>query len=582
MQTSTKQNNKKNITKNANLKAQASLEYLMIAGFLLIIIGIVFFYSNTTVSNSIDDSKARNATDNLRKAIDQVYALGPGSKITVTLDLPGNIQSTIIENKLVGYVTSVNGNVAHYYADTKANLRGEIPITEGSHQVTLQVNEAGEVIIGEDTIGLTISPKTTTINVDFNTTTYNSVNTFTLWNKNTSAISGITITTNGTMSSFITIGTYEITLDTNQQNNFSVTINVPNTTPIGTYSGYLEVDSNNGTDRALIQIVVSEVVVVIPSVCTGTGTCLDTNWETSWTVFDANMKGQYQLNTLNTQHWHNPDINWNQLQNYPASCPTGYAIQDINSTAFTCIHISGNDTNWQTSWTLLDANIRATYVTIVQTSSATFFDDFDGSTVGMGWTAVNSGTGAAESLADVVAGENTMGVLQWSTGTTATGRAALIRNTGATMLGQGKFDMDIRAKVPTLSVVAQEFSVQLGLHDATTKATVDGVYFHYDRAGYANDQIRCVTGSNGSLTTNNSGVTIDTAWNKYEININAAGTQVLFYINGTLVCTNTTNIPTTALRVTSPRIQIIKSAGTTARTLLVDYWQQDLNFTTTR
>jgi hypothetical protein len=75
---------------------------------------------------------------------------------------------------------------------------------------------------------------------------------------------------------------------------------------------------------------------------------------------------------------------------------------------------------------------------------------------------------------------------------------------------------------------------------------------------------------------------MNTSWNKYEIDINPAGTQALFYINGTLVCTHTTNIPTGAGRTTSPRVQIIKSTGTTARTLLVDYWQQDLNFTTTR
>jgi uncharacterized protein (UPF0333 family) len=582
-------------------RAQAATEYLMIAGFLVIVIGIAYLYSSTILSNSIDDSKARTATNSIAKAIDQVYALGPGSKISVTVDLPSGIQSQIVENQLVGYILTVNGQPSYYYADTKANLKGELPLTQGVHEITLTVNNSGEVVVGETGYGLFLTPKTILVSLDQNVA-YNQTHTFNLSNTNPSIVGNISITKSGTASGLITIGSYSTTLNPNTDQNFDVTITVPDNQPIGTYNVYLQVDSNNGSDRSLIQIIVYAQGTVPGGECTTTSN--DTNWQTSWTIFDANMKTQYQLINENTLHWHdtkyytqaqsdenwnkytliNADINFRQLQNYPPGCPNGYAIHDMNDTNFTCIAVggSGNDTNWQTSWTLLDANLRATYSTINQTAAASFFDDFDGTTVGQGWTAVNSGTSAAESLIDVVAGENTMGVLQWSTGTTATGRAALIRNTGSTSLGQGKFDITVRAKVPTLSVVAQEFSAQLGLHDATTKNAVDGVYFHYNRLGYGSDVIRCVTSSNSARTTNSSGVTMNTNWNKYKIIINPSGTQALFYINEVLVCTHTTNIPTGASRVTGPSIQIIKSAGTTARTLLVDYWQQDLNFTTTR
>jgi uncharacterized protein (UPF0333 family) len=584
----------------AEKKGQAGTEYLMIAGFLVIIIGIAFLYSSTTLSNSVDDSKTRTAVNSIAKAIDQVYALGPGSKISVTVDLPSGIQSQIVENQLVGYISTVNNSPSHYYADTKANLKGELPLSPGVHEIVLTVNNAGEVVVGETGYGLFLTPKTVLVSVDVNTA-YNQVHVFNLANSNPNTAGSISITKSGTASSLISIGSYPSTLASDQNTNFNVTVSFPDTQPIGTYTAYLQVDSNNGSDRSVIQIIINLTGGSAPT-CTGTGN--DTNWQTSWTVFDANVKSQYQLVNENILHWHdtryytqaqsdanwnkyiliNGDINWAQLQNYPAACSAGTAISDINDTTFTCTSLGGTctDTNWQTNYPALDANIRGTYVSLIQTKTAQFFDDFDGGIAGQGWTAANTGTAAAESLIDAVAGENTMGVIQFSTGTTTTGRAALQRSTGAASLGQGKFDITTRAKVPTLSVVAQEFTVQLGLHDATTKAAVDGVYFNYDRIGYGNDIIRCVTSSNSTATTNSSGVTMNTSWNKYKIDINPAGTQALFYINGALVCTHTTNIPTGATRVTSPRIQILKSAGTTARTLLVDYWQQDMNFTTTR
>jgi uncharacterized protein (UPF0333 family) len=580
-------------------RAQASMEYLMIAGFLLVVVGIAFLYSQSSLSNSVDDAKAKTAVNTLAKAIDQVYALGPGSKLTVTLDLPTGISSQIVEDNLVGYITTVNGNPAHYYADTKAKLYGILPTTGGPQTVTLQVNDSGQVYVGETNFGIAITPLAINVNLDINQT-LNQKYLFTIQNLNSTPISGVSLSVDPTSSiySYVTsIGSVPSTLSANQSVDFNVTLVFPGSATPQVYSGYLNADSNNGNAKALLQIVVNQTTT--PQKCTGTGTCTDTNWQTSWSIFDLNMKTEYQLINENILHWHdsryytktqsdvnwnkytliNADINWVQLQNYPTACPSGYAINDMNDTNFNCIPVGGNDTNWQTSWPLLDANLRTTYTTIIQTRAANFFDDFDGSTVGMGWTAVNSGTSAAEALVDVVAGENTMGVLQWFTGTTATGRAALVRNTGATALGQGKFDITLRAKVPTLSVVAQEFSVQLGLHDATTKDAVDGVYFHYDRLGYGSDVIRCVTSSASTRTTNSSGVTMNTSWNKYHIKINPAGTQALFYINNNLVCTHTTNMPTA---VTSPRIQIVKSAGTTARTLLVDYWQQDLNFTVAR
>jgi len=273
-------------------RAQAATEYLMIAGFLLIIIAIAYMYSTTIVSNSVDDSKTRTAVNNIAKAIDQVYALGPGSKINVVVDLPSGIQSQIVDSQLVGYITTANGQPSHYYADTKADLIGSLPITQGVHDVTLTVNDAGKVVVGETGYGLFITPKGYLVSVDANIG-YNQTPVYNLLNSNPAAAGSIVITKSGTASSLITIGSYSSTLAAGQDANISVAVSVPVSQPIGTYTAYLQVDSNNGSDSALIQIVVNAPgSTEQPCI-----TIIDTNWETSWTQFDANLKATYPLKT---------------------------------------------------------------------------------------------------------------------------------------------------------------------------------------------------------------------------------------------------------------------------------------------
>jgi len=362
-------------------KGQVAVEYLMIAGFLLVVIGIAFFYSFSTLNQSTSDSKAVNAVNKIAAAVDQVYAMGPGSKITLTIDLPDNIDSQLVLNNSVGYKANVNGNLVDYYADTKAKLYGALPISGGVNSITLQVSESGQVFIGESTIGLGLTPSVVVANIDINETLVDQNYLITLQNLNPTAVSSVISSVDGTIAPYVTIGTVPSTLTANQSVDFNITLNFPGSITAQTYSGYLTVDSNNGSARTLVQIVVNTAIIP-PEECT-TGSGVDTNWQTSWPVFDANMKSQYQLVNENTLHWHDTryytktqsdvnwakyiligaDINFSQLKNFPTACPTGQAIQDINGTNFTCVPVGGSsiDTNWQTSWSLLDANLKATY-----------------------------------------------------------------------------------------------------------------------------------------------------------------------------------------------------------------------------
>lgn len=200
-----------------------------------------------------------------------------------------------------------------------------------------------------------------------------------------------------------------------------------------------------------------------------------------------------------------------------------------------------------------------------------------------GWTAVNSGAGAGAVVggyADVF--NRAAGAMTQVTGTTATGRAA--QHLGLGNLGTGFASMlnSWRVLVPTLSTVGEEFASLFGFGDTAAGAGVGqthGIYFKYDRLVSTN-WLRCTCAA-GVETATSTGVAVNTAWNRFSFQVNAAGTSVEFFINEVSVGSNTTNIPG-FLQQFGPLIKIAKSAGTTSRSHVVDYCYIESEWSTAR
>jgi hypothetical protein len=112
--------------------------------------------------------------------------------------------------------------------------------------------------------------------------------------------------------------------------------------------------------------------------------------------------------------------------------------------------------------------------------------------------------------------------------------------------------------------------VQSGWTDSTVGTPTDAVRFYYtDTAG---PEWQCETRSNGTSTITAVGSSIVAGqWYVHDIVVNAAGTSVEFYLDGTLVATHTTDIPTGLARMVGIHTGINKTLGTTARNLDVDY-----------
>ena len=214
-----------------------------------------------------------------------------------------------------------------------------------------------------------------------------------------------------------------------------------------------------------------------------------------------------------------------------------------------------------------------------------YYDDFIAATsVGrLGWTSTVSGTGAANTIVSTNATSNNPGVTQFSTGTTATGRAALGLGTVGFFMGGGVHTQEMLVYIPALSTAAQEYTLRLGLGDLVTGADhVDGVYFEYDRLVNGVNW-RCKTANNSVRTNTDSTVAVVAgAWTKLKIVVNNGGTNVDYYVNGALAASVTTNIPVTVARACAPTLIINATAGITAKTLLVDYYYLQQVFTTPR
>ena len=165
-------------------------------------------------------------------------------------------------------------------------------------------------------------------------------------------------------------------------------------------------------------------------------------------------------------------------------------------------------------------------------------------------------------------GSQRVGIVDCRTGTDTTGRAAVISYTAALRFGGGRHRLRWDARVVTLSDATDTFTTRIGFIDSPSAEPTDGAYFRYTH-GANGGRWQAVTRVAGVETAADTGVAASAVWTYFEIEVNALGTSVAFYINGALVATSVANIPTGG-NLTGIGVSHIKSAGTTLREFRVD------------
>ena len=195
------------------------------------------------------------------------------------------------------------------------------------------------------------------------------------------------------------------------------------------------------------------------------------------------------------------------------------------------------------------------------------FEDFVNAAVGTYFTNTAAGSGAATGV--VSTDVTRVGILQLSTGTDTTG--GLTTRIGAAPLtaGDGRLWFHALIKLTTLRTAGEDFAVRIGFFDSTNASPVDGAYFLYDSTS-ANWQTRMVSNSSATVATSTS-VVVTGEWQAFSVVFAADGSDVKFYIGETLIATHTLTIPTGIARAFGCGAMIVKSAGSTARTMQMDY-----------
>lgn len=206
--------------------------------------------------------------------------------------------------------------------------------------------------------------------------------------------------------------------------------------------------------------------------------------------------------------------------------------------------------------------------------SGELFDHFFGnplvgSNTGLIYTTAGTGAGASIIQGTVLY----PGISRLSTGTTASGYASYTTY-DSSLLWDSQIDLSlsITFRIATPATTAENFRAIVGFGDVSTGAhPTDGIYIYHDSS---NADLLCRSISNGVSTEIDSGiaVTAGTPWYNAEINLPRNGTATV-RINNTLVATLTTNLPfNNTARAFGLQFSILKLAGTTARSLDLDYY----------
>jgi len=129
------------MVKKRGLKAQSSVEFLLIVGFAMMMIlplVVIFFEQSENLNTGISSSQTDKISSDIVDAADEVYYLGAPSKKTLSLYFPDSIKSAEVSgHSLIFNVDSPNGD----YEVVKwsvTNLTGSVRSFPGVHRISVE------------------------------------------------------------------------------------------------------------------------------------------------------------------------------------------------------------------------------------------------------------------------------------------------------------------------------------------------------------------------------------------------------------------------------------------------------------
>lgn len=186
-------------------------------------------------------------------------------------------------------------------------------------------------------------------------------------------------------------------------------------------------------------------------------------------------------------------------------------------------------------------------------------------------------------LATIGAQSNRYGICSLATGTTSTGRANVLTPTMDQIVpafGRIAFCAIIRTPA-SLSDGTNRYGIKAGLSNLST-SIVDstGASIRYrDNINSGKWQLM-TTDVAGTQTFTDSGITVAAAtWYRFDIVVNKDATKIQYYINGSLIGTDTANLQSGTSITLGAQVMILKALGTTSSVCYVDYMAFEMEAT---
>src|SRR3989344_6871283 len=133
-----------------NKKLQSATEYLMVVGFVMVILipGIYLYVQYSQESNdSIINAKVDSITNEIVKAAEQVYSYGEGSQTLLNVDIPKNVVAIGFDgNEIVFTVLNSKGGSSEIVKVSNVKLNGFVTIIPGNKKINLK-SEGNEVLV---------------------------------------------------------------------------------------------------------------------------------------------------------------------------------------------------------------------------------------------------------------------------------------------------------------------------------------------------------------------------------------------------------------------------------------------------
>jgi uncharacterized protein (UPF0333 family) len=125
-------------------QAQAALEYIILAGVLVIVLlGILAIAKNDFISD-LGIKQAESIVTRIVNAADEVYASGPGSRTFIDVGFPASAKSLTLNKTSAIMIVVANGRQYEVIDSARANLTGSVNLSK-SRRITIEMLESGVV-----------------------------------------------------------------------------------------------------------------------------------------------------------------------------------------------------------------------------------------------------------------------------------------------------------------------------------------------------------------------------------------------------------------------------------------------------